>query len=190
MADSDDKRNFTDKLLSSDTNAKRVSEIEDQLDADTKETYRLRHLADLQPMGMVSTGGYQAGDDSARGNGMEILLARRFFAAVERGDAITVLAYIRIGYDINIRRERLGDTALHIAAARDAKDVLKLLIESVNVIFSCAIIADGSPRKWPIFLAIIRQPRVYLGIRSASRARFRAFLLRAGQLFRCLDLLS
>ncbi|MAY36683.1 MAG: hypothetical protein CMN84_11350 [Spongiibacteraceae bacterium] len=130
MADSDDKRNFTDKLLSSDTNAKRVSEIEDQLDADTKEAYRLRHLADLQPMGMVSTGGYQAGNDSARGNGMEILLARRFFAAVERGDAITVLAYIRIGYDINIRRERLDDTALHIAAARDAKDVLKLLIES------------------------------------------------------------
>lgn len=130
MADSDDKRNFTNRLLSSDTKAKRVSEIVDQLDADTKEAYRLKHLADLQPMGMVSTGGYQAGDDSARGNGMEILLARRFFAAVERGDAITVLAYIRIGYDVNKKRERLGDTALHIAAARNAKDVLKVLIES------------------------------------------------------------
>lgn len=55
---------------------------------------------------------------------------REFFGAAEKGDDVAVLAFLFAGYDPNRTRLRWGDTALHIAATRDARDVARVLIES------------------------------------------------------------
>lgn len=57
-------------------------------------------------------------------------LHNEFFRAAERGDAGAVMAFLRAGGDPNLRRHRSGDTALHIAATRGARDVVRVLIES------------------------------------------------------------
>lgn len=55
---------------------------------------------------------------------------REFFRAAEKGDDVAVLTFLLAGFDPNRKRPRWGDTALHIAATRDARDVARVLIES------------------------------------------------------------
>lgn len=56
--------------------------------------------------------------------------ANECFTQVERGNAVACLAMLRLGFDPNMRRARWGDTVLHIAATRNARDVARVLIES------------------------------------------------------------
>ena len=53
-----------------------------------------------------------------------------FFHAAERGDEVSVLAFLEAGLDPNMPRPRWGDTVLHIAATCNARDVARVLIES------------------------------------------------------------
>lgn len=58
-----------------------------------------------------------------------------FFSAVEEGDALAMLALLERGIDPNIKRKIYGDTALHIAAAGNAKAVVRILAETGNCDF-------------------------------------------------------
>lgn len=59
-------------------------------------------------------------------------LTESFFRAAEEGDVILVLAYLLEGFPANYQNEKTGETALHIAAAVNAVDVVRVLVSIGN----------------------------------------------------------
>ena len=76
---------------------------------------------------MVSA--FRASPESAAQKNV-IALTDVFFKAAARGDALTVLAFVHEGFPVNLCDEKTGETALHIAASSNARDVARVLIES------------------------------------------------------------
>ena len=108
--------NYTDRLLADEQNAKRRSRLTAEFGHDTTSTG-----GDTRPKSVPLREQFapfkQAYEHPA-------------FRAAERGDAVAMLSSLQSGFDVNRLRERTGDTVLHIAATRDAKNVVRVLIES------------------------------------------------------------
>ena len=60
---------------------------------------------------------------------------KTFFEAVEEGDAETVFECLKRGRDPNMRRVGYGDTALHIAASRNARNIIRVLAKEETTDF-------------------------------------------------------
>ena len=57
-------------------------------------------------------------------------LGREFLAAVERGNPATVDVFLDEGMNVNYRDFDTGQTALHVAACANAREVVRLLIKT------------------------------------------------------------
>jgi ankyrin repeat protein len=55
-------------------------------------------------------------------------LSQQFLEAVERGNPETVKIFLDAGIDINYRHPRSGQTALHVAAAAQARHAVRVLL--------------------------------------------------------------
>lgn len=56
-------------------------------------------------------------------------LQKHFFQAAERGDVVSIIAYLLEGYPVN-DQNRFGETALHVAAAVNAVDITRVLVST------------------------------------------------------------
>ena len=54
--------------------------------------------------------------------------AKEFFEAIQQGDTKTVSLLLKIAVPIDFRHHKTGETALHVAAACKARDVMRILI--------------------------------------------------------------
>lgn len=61
---------------------------------------------------------------------MEQALGRTFLKAAEQGDADSLLAFIHEGFPVNYQDPRTGETALHIAAACQARPALRAILKT------------------------------------------------------------
>jgi uncharacterized protein len=59
-----------------------------------------------------------------------VRLGREFLKAAERGDALAVGAFLEEGFPANWQDSRTKETALHVAAASRARDVLRILLNA------------------------------------------------------------
>jgi ankyrin repeat protein len=57
-------------------------------------------------------------------------LGREFLTAAERGDAMAVGAFLEEGFPANWQDNRTKETALHVAAASQARGVLRVLLDA------------------------------------------------------------
>lgn len=69
-------------------------------------------------------------DDQNLKNDLTVHLGSEFLKAAEQGNANTVLAFIREGFPVTWQDPANGETALHIAAACQARDVLRVLLKT------------------------------------------------------------
>ena len=99
--------NFTDRLLADPQNAERLANLSDQIEQRPSRTVPLRER-------FVYKTSFE----------------HPAYRAAERGDAIGMLYALQMGFDVNQPRQKGGDTVLHIAATRNARNVVRVLIES------------------------------------------------------------
>jgi len=72
---------------------------------------------------------FMASDESEK-EALINLFGDEFLKVAERGNYLRVVAFIDEGFPVNYQDRRYLQTALHVGAASDARDVVRTLIES------------------------------------------------------------
>ena len=120
--------NFTNTVRRRD--GERLSTLEDRIKATVSEIDSLGSKADLSIMNSAIGGLERPAESGRRAERMRAAIEGEFYRAAENGDEVAVLAFLAAGFDPNMKRPKWNDTVLQIAATRNARDVVRVLIES------------------------------------------------------------
>lgn len=154
------KTNFTDKMMKNRALATRIAGLQSEIEAKRDEATDLKNLMDFLPMDGVLPGDQKAGDSGFKGDGILLTLEEQFSQAASIGDEAAVFAFHLAGFDVNKPRGKTKETILHIAATRNARDVIRVLIESGKCDY---LIRDGHGR--------LASEKAYLFGRNPALAR-------------------
>ncbi len=154
------RKNFTDRMMQDQSVSRRIADIQSEIEARRDEATDLKNQMDLLPVDGVLPGDQKAGDSGFKGEGILLALEQQFYQSAEKGDEAATFAYVLAGYDVDKPRQKTKDTVLHIAASRNARDVVRVLVESGKCDY---LMRDGQGR--------LASEKAYLFGRSPALAR-------------------